>query len=455
LRILPDGSAVLEYYYTRTSYTITFVTNGGNAIDTITIKYQQTVTMPNASRDGFTFGGWFTDDVLSEQFTETTVSANTTLYAWWTEENKPGEFAYSGTDSITINGYSGSGTYLGVPGYIGGVPVTILATEAFKNHSELTEVVIPNTVTRIDSGVLKGCTSLTDITLPHIGRWASSYENEEGVFGYIFGKATSSSESGKVWQKWMYRDSQTGRETANDSYFYIPSSLRRVTITNDTSIPYGAFSRCSFIESISFTNQATSIEDYAFYECRNLLYINSSEIGEFILPNGITKIGKYAFYNCVNIQALRLDGTLMEVGSNAFDKCSSIFYVNYGGMMELNWNLILIGTGNDFLKSAERTYYKGTMKITLNLNGFSWTTSGYKIAVVFMSEGNSQWVEMTQVGSLYVCDIPDSYEMSEFKFVRIQGNELIEANIKYQTNTFTTIMNTNYKLTSWSAAEKY
>jgi hypothetical protein len=88
------------------------------------------------------------------------------------------------------------------------------------------------------------------------------------------------------------------------------------------------------------------------------------------------------------------------------------------------------------------------------LNNFAWATSGYKIAVVFINGEGSQWVEMTKIGNLYVCDIPNGYEVSEFKFVRVQGNELNEANIKHQTNTFTTVMNTNYKLTSWSAAEK-
>ena len=111
--------------------------------------------------------------------------------------------------------------------------------------------------------------------------------------------------------------------------------------------------------------------------------------------------------------------------------------------------------GNEILASATKSYYKGTMQITLDLNGISWATSGYSIAIVFTVGDHSEWVEMTKEGNLYVCEVPDGYEISEFKFVRIQGNELIEANIKHQTNTFTTEMNTNYKLTSWTVAQKY
>ncbi len=215
-----------------------------------------------------------------------------------------------------------------------------------------------------------------------------------------------------------------------------------------------AFNNCEFIEIINLPTQATSIGAYAFSNCLNLLKI-SGKVGEYTLPAGITSIGEYAFNSCVNMEVLYLDSTIKTIGNYAFINCGGLESVYYGGMTEANWNLISIGIGNDFLKSAERTYYKGTMKITLDLNGFTWATNSYKIAVVFTIDDTSQWVEMTQVGNLYVCDIPDGYEMSVFKFVRVQGNELSEANIKHQTNTFTAIMNTNYKLTSWSTAEKY
>ena len=216
-----------------------------------------------------------------------------------------------------------------------------------------------------------------------------------------------------------------------------------------------AFYNCSNLLAVQTGDTIYSIGSYAFSGCTNLLQLNSNNFGEFIVPNGITTIGNYAFGGVVNMQSIKLDATLTSVGTNAFYNCGGLTAVSYGGMNEDNWNKISISSGNNFLVNATRTYYKGTMTITLSLGSVSWATSGYMLAAIFNNGTSTTLVELAQVGDNYVCDIPNGYEASEFKFVRIQGNELTESNIKHQTNTFITLMNTKYKLTSWSAAEKY
>jgi uncharacterized repeat protein (TIGR02543 family) len=59
LTVLPDGSAVMKYYYTRQSYTITFDPGeaGGEPI-VYQFKYGQAITAPQMSRTGFTFVSW-------------------------------------------------------------------------------------------------------------------------------------------------------------------------------------------------------------------------------------------------------------------------------------------------------------------------------------------------------------------------------------------------------------
>ena len=267
----------------------------------------------------------------------------------------------------------------------------------------------------------------------------------------------------------------------------VTNCKRFVSVDTSSDVTYigaWAFGRCDALVEVDLGTSVASIGEYAFYYseqlmyfcegegstssvangfigpyafsgCVNLLKFNSNEDGVFNLPNGIKYIDTYAFYNCVNIEKLSIDATVTTIGSAAFGNCGGISLISYGGYTEENWNKISVASGNEALGSATKNYYKGTMKLTLDLNGFSWATSGYKIAVVFTIGDNTQWVEMTQVGTLYVCDVPDGFEVSEFRFVRVQGNELVEANIKHQTNTFTTVMNTNYKLTSWTAAEKY
>ena len=57
--VLADGSLVVEFYYTRNSYTIKVLGNGANEADvTITAKFEASITPPVFTREGYTFKGW-------------------------------------------------------------------------------------------------------------------------------------------------------------------------------------------------------------------------------------------------------------------------------------------------------------------------------------------------------------------------------------------------------------
>ena len=57
--ILPDGSATLEYYYTRNTYTIFFDSNGGTAVSSKTFAFGETLSgIETPSYLGYTFAGW-------------------------------------------------------------------------------------------------------------------------------------------------------------------------------------------------------------------------------------------------------------------------------------------------------------------------------------------------------------------------------------------------------------
>ena len=239
------------------------------------------------------------------------------------------------------------------------------------------------------------------------------------------------------------------------SAFYECDSIAELVLPNSaTSIGASAFYNCSNLLVLQTGETIYTIGQSAFSGCTNLLQLNSDNFGEFIIPNGIKTIGHYAFDGVVNMQSIKLDATLTSVGINAFNNCGGLTTVIYGGIDEENWSKISISSGNDLLVNATRTYYKGTMTITLSLGSVSWATSGYTLAVMFDNGTSTTLIKLEQNGDNYVCNIPDGYEVSEFKFVRIQGNDLNEANIKHQTNTFTTEMNTTYQLNSWTVATK-
>lgn len=73
--------------YSINQYEITFNSNGGTEIESITQSYGTDVVEPdNPTKEGFRFIGWFTDKSLKEEYTFTTMpNKNITVYAKWEE----------------------------------------------------------------------------------------------------------------------------------------------------------------------------------------------------------------------------------------------------------------------------------------------------------------------------------------------------------------------------------
>ena len=73
-------------------YTITFNTDGGNDIASITIKEKESITLPIAEKEGFIFNGWTDEDgkILPSEYV---VTKDATLKAVWVSET---------ADTITI-----------------------------------------------------------------------------------------------------------------------------------------------------------------------------------------------------------------------------------------------------------------------------------------------------------------------------------------------------------------
>lgn len=71
-----------------TSYTVTFDTQGGSLINSVRVNKNSMVAKPaDPTREGYTFGGWYTDKTCTQAYDfNTKVAQALTLYAKWTEE---------------------------------------------------------------------------------------------------------------------------------------------------------------------------------------------------------------------------------------------------------------------------------------------------------------------------------------------------------------------------------
>ena len=138
------------------TYTVTFETSGGSAVDPVTVDAGSTVTKPaDPTKSGHNFGGWYKDSTLQTpwDFANGTVTADTTLYAKWTA-NPPAP-SYDDSDptyavstpaaengSVTVspkNASAGSTVTITVKPDSGYVLETISATDRNGNDLKLTD----------------------------------------------------------------------------------------------------------------------------------------------------------------------------------------------------------------------------------------------------------------------------------------------------------------------------
>ena len=300
ITVLPDGTSLVRYEYKRNSYTVTFVTNGGERVATQALKHG--VSLSHVTRAGYTFGGWFSDVDLATAVT-IVPAQNITVYAWWVEETKAGSFKYSGTDEITITDFKASDVDVCIPAFIGGKPVTRIDEYAFVYGSKLVSITLPVTVTDISSAVFQKCSNIALITVKQGNAVYHSRGNcliETATNTLVFGCKNS-----------MIPDYVT---SIGDRAFSNCSSLTSITIPNGvTSIGNYAFANCNKLTSITLPNGVTGIGDHVFSNCYRLESI--------AIPDGVTDIGEYAFYSCLDLKLITFSEGLISIGKSAFYNC--------------------------------------------------------------------------------------------------------------------------------------
>lgn len=103
------------------SWTVAFNSNGGSACDTkfVATADGKLVKPADPTRDGYTFGGWFTDEARTQAYDfSTPVTADLTLYAKWTKNavnpgGNGGSGANGGNGGVGNGSGAGAGTGTG------------------------------------------------------------------------------------------------------------------------------------------------------------------------------------------------------------------------------------------------------------------------------------------------------------------------------------------------------
>ena len=198
--------------------------------------------------------------------------------------------------------------------------VTSIGVSAFWGCSSLARVSIPSTVTSIGASAFRECNSLTSISLPSLKNIAGATFMDCTNLQYILcapvesiGSRAFSGCSNLTWTGQMIGSSTT----LGPYVFEDCKKLEHITLPeNMTTLPSGTFKGCTSLPSVKLPLGLTSIGDYAFDGCSSLEKID--------LPYYLTSLGYRALAGCSKLTSLSLPSSLQSIGSNAFDGCSAL-----------------------------------------------------------------------------------------------------------------------------------
>ena len=243
-----------------------------------------------------------------------------------------------------------------------GSSVTDVGASAFAGCSGLTNVVMSGSVTRIGDAAFKDCSNLPRITIP---------DGVVNIGNFVFSGCSRLADVAIP----------DGAMNIGNSAFSGCSSLVSMTIPNTvTNIGNRAFDCCSGLKSMTIPDSVTSMGGYAFGACEWLLNV---KIGK-----GVTNIENGTFESCRRLSSISIGNNVTNIGTCAFRYCYGLTSVTIPSRVETIAEKAFHKSGlsqvlmpscrcasSAFPSGVEFTYYTRVQTVSFDAHGGMMTTT--------------------------------------------------------------------------------
>lgn len=222
--------------------------------------------------------------------------------------------------------------------------VTRINQYAFYGCTGLTHVKIHSDLASIGTNAFSGCTGLTKVTTPDLATWWNvSFDSGDAnplsqAHHLYIGDDTEVTEI----------EVPTSVTRINRYVFYGCNGLNRITIhSNVVSVGDGAFYGCTGLTKVTTPDLsawcAISFGDSdanPLSQAHHLYGSDGNEITEVILPQGVTRISPFAFYNATELTDVVFPYSLKRIENKAFYGCIGLQRIDsYPGPIGLGPNV--------------------------------------------------------------------------------------------------------------------
>jgi hypothetical protein len=219
------------------------------------------------------------------------------------------------------------------------------------NGKKITDLTIPDGITKIGDYAFNGCPGITSLTLS-----ASLSEIGAEAFSACSGITSMSLSNSlrKIGAKAFQRctgicklDLPEGVTSIGERAFYGCSSIKEISMpstirtigqdcfnkdfysANQMSIEKVDFASVESLCAIRFGNEYSNPLWYT-----KKLLVNGKEITDLVIPEGVTDIGDYVFEYCAGLKSIHFPESIKEIGES-FVECTGLERVEYASVKSL------------------------------------------------------------------------------------------------------------------------